>query len=85
MDFIKFCDNTTITFLLLYMASRIFSDIAIPAMNLGEHVYRNGLKFSDSVDPDQEQSDQGLHCLPFSLHLSDALFYGKSHLVQISG
>ena len=34
----------------------------------------------DSVDPDQifleEQSDQGLHCLPFCLHLLDSLLYG---------
>ena len=28
----------------------------------------------------QEQSDQGLHCLQFPLHLLDALFYGKSIL-----
>ena len=25
-----------------------------------------------------EQSDQGLHCLPFRLHLLDKLLYGKS-------
>ena len=25
----------------------------------------------------KEQSDQGLHCLPFCLHLLDAFFYGK--------
>ena len=25
----------------------------------------------------EEQSDQGLHCLPFSLHLLDALLQGK--------
>ena len=45
--------------------------------------YRNDPKFSDtqiwanSADPDQtapeEQSDQGLHCLPFPLHLLDAV------------
>ena len=41
--------------------------------------YRNVLKFSDrqiranSADPDQEQSDQGLHCLQFPLHLLDTL------------
>ena len=43
--------------------------------------YRNDPKFSDryalanSADPDQtapqEQSDQGLHCLPFRLHRLD--------------
>ena len=52
-------------------------------------------KFSDrqvwanSLDPDQtaprgngieEQSDQGLHCLPFCLHLLEALFYTKATL-----
>ena len=28
----------------------------------------------------QEQSDQGLHCLPFRLHLVGALLYGKANL-----
>ena len=44
--------------------------------------YRNNPKFSDrqvwvnKEDPDQiAQSDQGLHCLPFRLPLSDALLY----------
>ena len=36
---------------------------------------------TNSVDPDQtapsEQSDQGLHCLPFRLHLLEALLYGN--------
>ena len=46
------------------------------------------LNFSDrqvranSVDPDQEQSDQGLHRLPFRLHLLDPLFYGKGTLLK---
>ena len=48
--------------------------------------YRNDPKFSDryvwanSADPDQteEQSDQGLHCLPFRLHRLDSLLYGKA-------
>ena len=30
----------------------------------------------------EEQSDQGLHCLPF-LHRLDSLLYGKSHILQI--
>ena len=47
------------------------------------NIYRNVPKFSDSQvwanseDPDQtapEQSDQGLHCLQFPVHLLDALF-----------
>ena len=53
-------------------------------------IYRNDPKFSDryawanSVDPDQtapsleEQSDQGLHCLPFCLHSLDSLLYGRA-------
>ena len=51
---------------------------------------RNDPKFSDrqawanSADSDQtapkEQSDQGLHCLQFPLHLLDALLYGKTIL-----
>ena len=42
--------------------------------NIRKTLYRNDLKFSDryawanSAYPDQEQSDQGLHCLPFRLH-----------------
>ena len=48
--------------------------------------YRNDSKFSNryaranSADPDQteEQSDQGLHCLPFRLHRLDSLLYGKA-------
>ena len=38
--------------------------------------------WANSVDPDQEQSDQGLHCLPFGLHLLGALFYGKTTLIK---
>ena len=48
-------------------------------------MYRNDPKFSDryawanSADPDQkEQSDQGLHCLPFRLHRLNSLLYGKA-------
>ena len=29
-----------------------------------------------------EQSDQGLHCLPFRLHLLDSLLYGTATFVQ---
>ena len=46
--------------------------------------YRNDPKYSDrqvwanSVDADQkEQSDRGLHCMPFCLHLLDTFLYGK--------
>ena len=53
--------------------------------------YRNDPKFSDrqvwanSVDPDQvleEQSDQGLDCLLFHLHLLDSLLYGRVTLLK---
>ena len=54
--------------------------------------YRNDPKCLDrqiwANSPDQilkEQSDQGLHCLPFRLHLLDALPYGKATLLQFSG
>ena len=52
-----------------------------------DYIYRNDLKFSDrqvwanSVDPGQtapEQSDQGLHCLPFHLDLLDPLLFSKT-------
>ena len=54
-------------------------------------VYRNDPKFLDryawanSEDPDQtaprgavEQSDQGLHCLPFCLHRLDSLLFSRA-------
>ena len=52
------------------------------------HEYSNDPKFLDrqvwanSVDPDQTAPDQGLHCLPFSLHLLDSLLYSKMILCQ---
>ena len=33
----------------------------------------------------EEQSDQGLHGLPFRLHLLDALLYGNAILLNIEG
>ena len=30
----------------------------------------------------EEQSDQGLHCLQYCLHLFDALLYGKTSLFE---
>ena len=53
--------------------------------------YRNDPKFLDrkacanNVDPDQtaqEQSDQGLHCLLFHLHLLESLLYGRTTLLK---
>ena len=37
-------------------------------------MYRNDPKFSE----DLEQSDQGLHCLPFRLHRLDSLLYARA-------
>ena len=55
-------------------------------------LYHNDPKFSDgqvlanSADPDQtileEQSDQGLHCLQFHLHLLDAWFKSRATLFE---
>ena len=40
-----------------------------------------------AVDPDQmaphEQSDQGLHCLPFGLHLLNSLLNGRATLFKL--
>ena len=33
----------------------------------------------------EEQSDQGLHCLQYPLHLLDALVYGKTTFINFSG
>ena len=45
-------------------------------------IYRNDPSFywANSVDPGTV--DQGLHWFPFSLHLSDELFYGKATLLK---
>ena len=51
-------------------------------------IYCNDPKFSDrqvwanSVDPDEEQSDQDLHCLPFRLLLLDSLLCGRVTLFK---
>ena len=48
--------------------------------------YRNDPKFSDSqvlaTSVDQNQTAQGLHCLPFRLHLLNALLYCKTTLFE---
>ena len=45
-------------------------------------VYRNDPKFLDTYawanSADPEQSDQGLHCLPFRLHCLASLLYGRA-------
>ena len=44
--------------------------------------YRNNPKFSDRmVWQTVEQSDQGLYCLPFYLHILDKFLYGKNLFV----
>ena len=49
--------------------------------------YHNDPEFSDryawanGVDPDQEQSDQGLHYLPFRLHRLDSLLYSNFRVI----
>ena len=49
---------------------------------VGHLPYRNDPKVSDryawanSTDPDQ--TDQGLHCLPFCLYRWDSLLYGRA-------
>ena len=45
--------------------------------------FQTGRSGANSVDPDQttpEQSDQGLHCLLFRLHVLDAFLYGITTL-----
>ena len=45
---------------------------SIQTISLSHFQYRNDPKFSDRQVRLQEQSDQGLHCLHFCQHLSDA-------------
>ena len=66
----------------LIWAYTVCPDLAVQKLILTVQYYRNDPKFSDrqvwanSADP-EEQSDQGLHCLPCHLRLLDALLYGK--------
>ena len=46
---------------------------------LDSQVWANGVLEKSEVL--KEQSDQGLHYLPFPLHLSDALLNGRKHIV----
>ena len=47
-----------------------------------QYIYRNNPKFSDRYtwanSADLDQTDQGLHCLPFRLHRLDLLLYGRA-------
>ena len=57
-------------------------------LSLNSKTYHVGMTVrqvcANTVDPDKtapkgpKQSNLGLHCLPFCLHLSDALLYGKT-------
>ena len=49
--------------------------------------YRNVPKFLErqawaNNEDLKELSDQGLHCLPFHLHILDIFFYGKTRLFE---
>ena len=39
----------------------------------------------DQTAPQTAQSDQSLHCLPFRLHVLEALLYAKTTFFQILG
>ena len=64
------------------------SDAHLLMMKCTKYHYRYFPKLADrqvwanSADLDQtaprEQSDQGLHCLQFRLHLLDSLLYGRA-------
>ena len=70
----------------LYQFFLFFSLFKWYILSLG--YYRNDPKFSDryawATEQTQirllleEQSDQGLHCLPFRLHRLDSLLYGRA-------
>ena len=53
----------------------------IPDDTGNDSEYLDRLVWTNSVDTDHEQSDQGLHrvCLPFCLHLLDELLLVKPH------
>ena len=69
-----------------------YKDVPIP-LKSGRACYRKNFKYWDmyvwanSVDSDQtalkKQSDQDLHCLPFFLHLLEALLPCKIKLFYI--
>ena len=40
------------------------------------------LLLEEQSDQGEEQSDQGLHCLPFHLDLLDKFFYGNTSLFE---
>ena len=60
----------------------LLSNNTVKILNIGTYMSEQ-----NSVDPDQtalkEQSDQDLHCLPFCLHLLEALLHCKIILFYI--
>ena len=69
-----------------FLGVRIFRKFTVLIL-LDYRYYWNDLKILDRQGwcrPDhtalKDQSDQGLHCLPFRLHLLGALLYGKNDL-----
>ena len=93
---IEDCQNGRTWSFLTFRLKEIFLSLqSINCFHLrNNHSYRNDPKYSDryawanSVDPDQtaprgaeEQSDQSLHCLPFSQHHLAASFC----IIQILG
>ena len=64
----------------------MYEMFVVGSVFLDDFCIPNDPKFSDrqvwanSVDLDQTAPDQGLHCLPFNLHLLDALLYIKAIL-----
>ena len=73
---------------LLKVAPRYFADLTASrtstcpctVMILSFWTDRSGQTVQTQIR--EEQSDQGLHCLPFCLHLLDALLYGKATLFK---
>ena len=85
--------NATLLSLLSNSKSKNLSETAL-RLRKQSHQYCSDPMFSDrqvrvkSVDQDQmapegvvqEKFDQGLHCLPFHMHLLDASLYGNTTL-----
>ena len=78
-----FAGRTVILLVLSCRASFMLSELFCPCKpNKSISVYHNNPKFSDSLGnqcrPTEKQSDQGLHCLVFRLHLLHIKFNGKA-------
>ena len=60
-----------------FVSSRVEHISEVEGQSLKLHI-----KMASKQPPRLEQSDQGLHCLSFHLHLLDALLYGKTTLFK---